>query len=101
MKLIRAELCERLAGLEAAARRANEREFANTLEGLKRIAAIYGATPVVRLAAALERSLLEQPGAGVRDLYLSRLHDAIDCGSGGSEQASEALLASVSVRFCA
>lgn len=100
MMLVRAELCERLASLETAARRPSARDFAESVGGIKRLAAAYGLTPVVRVADALERAMAEDGGACPRALYLGRLQDAIGCER-MEESASEALLASVSVRLCA
>jgi hypothetical protein len=59
---------------------------------------------VVRLAEALERAIGESEGHDPRScasaLYLARLRDAIGCIR-LDERASEALLASVSVRLSA
>ena len=98
MMLVRAELCERLASL-AAARRLSARDFSESVAGIRRLAAAYGLTPVVRVADALERALAEDRGACPRALYLGRLQDAIGCER-MEESAAEALLASVSVRLC-
>jgi len=100
MMLIRAELCERLASLQAMARRHSERDFTENVEGIKRLAAAYGLTPVVRVADALERAVAEDRGACPRALYLGRLHDAIGCER-LEESAAEAMLASISIRLCA
>ncbi|HEX8307152.1 MAG TPA: hypothetical protein VF645_01880 [Allosphingosinicella sp.] len=99
MMLVRAELCERLAGLETAARRVNPRDFAEGLAGIRGLAAAYGLTPVVRVAEALERAVAEDRGGCPRALYLGRLQDAIGCER-MEESAAEAMLASVSVRLC-
>jgi hypothetical protein len=99
MLLVRAELCERLLSLQATARRLSTRDFAESVDGIKRLAAAYGLTPVVRLADALERAVAEDGGACPRALYLARLQDAIRCEPLGDE-ATEALLASISVRLC-
>ena len=100
MMLVRAELCERLLGLQAAARRLSARDFAASVEGIRRLASAYGLTPVVRVADALERAIAEDRGACPRALYLARLQDAIGCER-LEESAAEAILASVSVRLCA
>jgi hypothetical protein len=100
MMLVRAELCERLAGLQAAASRLSMRDFYDGVDGLKRLAAAYGLTPVVRVVDALERAMAEDRGACPRALYLGRLQDAIGCEL-MEESAAEAMLASVSVRLCA
>jgi hypothetical protein len=114
MMLVRAELGERLAGLERlwagtcgrpavrASARTSERDIAASISAIRTLAATYGLLPTVRLAEALERAV-EQNGNWRRAscptaLYLDRLHDAIDC-SRSDDQASEALIASVSVRL--
>ncbi|MGA9583050.1 MAG: hypothetical protein WBR13_13890 [Allosphingosinicella sp.] len=98
MMLVRAELCERLAGLQTA-KRLSARDFAESLAGIKRLAAAYGLTPVVRVAEALERAVAEDRGGCPRALYLGRLQDAIGCER-MEESAAETMLASVSVRLC-
>ena len=100
MMLIRAELCERLASLQTTARRLSARDFAESVDAIKRLAAAYGLTPVVRVADALERAVAEDRGACPRALYLSRLHDAIGCER-LEESAAQAMLASISIRLCA
>lgn len=100
MMLVRAELCERLLSLQTTARRLSARDFNECVEGIKRLAAAYGLTPVVRVADALERAVAEDRGACPRALYLARLQDAIGCER-LEESAAEAILASVSVRLCA
>jgi hypothetical protein len=99
MMLVRAELCERLAGLQTAAKRLSTRDFAESVAGIKGLAAAYGLTPVVRVAEALERAVAQDRGACPRALYLGRLQDAIGCER-MEESAAEAILASVSVRLC-
>ncbi len=96
--LVRAELCERLASLQSAGR-LSPRDFAEGLGGIKRLAAAYGLTPVVRVADALERAVAEDRTGCPRALYLGRLQDAIGCER-MEESAAEAMLASVSVRLC-
>jgi hypothetical protein len=98
MMLVRAELCERLTSLQSAARRRSARDFDSGLAGIKRLAAAYGLTPVVRVADALERAVAQDRGACPRALYLGRLEDAIGCEA-MEESAAQALLASVSVRL--
>ncbi len=100
MMLVRAELCERLASLQLTARRLSARDFTESVSAIKRLAAAYGLTPVVRVAEALERAVAEDCGACPRALYLGRLQDAIGCER-MEESAAEAMLASVSVRLCA
>ena len=67
---------------------------------MKRLAAAYGLTPVVRVADALERAVAEDRALALAALYLGRLQDAIGCER-MEESAAEAMLASVSVRLCA
>ena len=102
MLLVRADLCDRLDALRALARRGSARDFTESVEGIRRLAAAYGMSPVVALAEALERAVGEQ-GPRPRDcataLYFSRLQDAIGCERIDAA-ASEAMLASVSVRYC-
>jgi len=99
MMLVRAELCERLASLQLAARRLSARDFSESVGGIRGLAAAYGLTPVVRVADALERAMAEDRGACPRALYLGRLQDAIGCEM-MDESAAEAMIASVSVRLC-
>ena len=94
--MIRAELCDRLAALQSAARAGPGVGFAESVRSIRRTAAAYGLTPVVRLADALERAGADDPGAAA--LYLDRLYDAIGCER-SDEGASQAMLASVSVRL--
>jgi hypothetical protein len=100
MRLVRAELCERVLSLQTAARRLSARDFAESVDGIRRLAAAYGLTPVVRIADALERAMAEDLGGCPRALYLGRLEDAIGCAR-NEESAAEAMLASVSIRLCA
>jgi hypothetical protein len=101
MMLVRSELCERLEGLERGAARLTARAFVVQVQGMRALAASYGLIPVVRVAQALERAVGEG-GRNLRrcptGLYLARLKDAIGCER-IDEDASEALLASVSVRL--
>jgi hypothetical protein len=99
MMLVRAELCERVTGLQSASKRLSERDFARSVSAIKDFAESYGLTAVVRMAAALERAVAEDPGACPRALYLARLQDAIGCER-MEESAAEAMLASISVRLC-
>jgi hypothetical protein len=102
MMVVRADLCERLESLQAMSRRVSARDFTARVEGIRTVAAAYGLTPVVRLAEALERAIGESAGHDPRGcasaLYLARLQDAIGCAR-LDEPASEALLASISVRL--
>ena len=100
MMLVRAELCEKLEALRSF-RTVSARDLASTLGPMRVLAATYGLTPVVRLAEALERAMAQETRSSHQcpiALYLDRLQDAIGC-TRLDEQASEALLASVSVRF--
>ncbi|HEX6376913.1 MAG TPA: hypothetical protein VFZ91_14470 [Allosphingosinicella sp.] len=99
MMLVRAALCERLLSLQAVAKRLSARDFTESVEGIRRLAAAYGLTTVVRVADALERAVAEDRSACPRALYLGRLQDAIGCER-LEESAAEAILASVSVRLC-
>lgn len=98
MLLVRAELCERLEFLQGRARRLSARDFTEGVDAIRTIAAAYGLIPVVRLAEALERAVCENGGRCAKSLYLGRLQDAIGCEQ-LDEQASQAMLASVSVRL--
>ena len=97
MMLVRADLCERLATIQALSKRVSARDFAENVAGLRRLAAAYGMMPVVRLAEALERAAVEG-AACPTSLYLARLQDAIGCER-LDEEASQAFLASVSIRL--
>lgn len=97
MMLVRADLCERLATIQALSKRLSARDFAQNVAGMRRLAAAYGLTPVVRLAEALEHAAADG-GACPTSLYLSRLQDAIGCER-VDEEASQTLIASVSVRL--
>ena len=99
MMVVRADLCERLETLRAFSRRDSTRDFLARIDSIRTLAAAYGLTAVERLAEALERSIGEN-GRGEAPLYLARLQDAIGCER-TDEAASQAMLASVSVRFSA
>jgi hypothetical protein len=99
MTMVRAELCERLNTLRSYSERQGPRDFARTVAGITQLASAYGLTPVVRLAEALERAARASTSGGRETaLYLDRLQDAIGC-TRVDEAASEAMIASVSVRF--
>jgi hypothetical protein len=104
MMLVRAELCERLAGLQSFSAKIGSHDFARSLSAIRTLAAAYGLFPVVRLTEALEIALAENRarlGSGCATaLYLDRLQDAIGC-SRTDEQVSQAMIASVSVRLSA
>lgn len=99
MMVVRAELCERLESLRRLSQARSGGNVAQSVLSIRRLAAAYGLTPVVRLAEAMERAAAEDGhGASSNGLWLDRLHDAIGC-EGDDEQASQAMIASVSVRF--
>ena len=100
MLLIRAELCDRLESLRAAADKMNMREFAAGVATIRTIAGAYGMIPVVCVAEAFERAVRAEPRGCPAGLYLERLRDAIGCGA-ADERAGEAMLASISVRLSA
>jgi hypothetical protein len=104
MKVIRAELCERLAAMQAFAGRSSLCDLADSIGTFRTLAAAYGMTPVVRLTEALERAMAEdqtdRTSRCPTSLYLERLQDAIGCDC-VDEQSSEAMIASVSVRLSA
>lgn len=98
MMLVRAELCDRLDSLQRAAARLSVRDFSKSIGAIRTMAAAYGLAPVVCLADALERAVRVQPRGCPAGLYFERLRDAIGCDR-LDEAASEALLASVSIRY--
>ena len=95
MMLVRAELGRRVDALSALSPTRHCRELAESVDGLKRLALLYGLEPVARVAEAFERSAAID-GACLSRQYLGRLAEAIDCAGEG---AAEALIASVSVRL--
>ena len=97
MMLVRADLCERLEAIQRLSKRRTG-DVAGSVIAIRQIAGAYGLMPVVRLAEAAERAMQETPNGWPMRLYLDRLHDAIGCRR-TDDQASEAMLASVSVRF--
>ena len=98
LMVVRAELCDRLQSLQLLSARQSGREFSESVDGIRRLAAAYGLMPVVRVAEALERAARERSGGCPTALYLDRLQDAIGCQR-LDDAASEALIASVSVRL--
>jgi hypothetical protein len=98
MMLVRAELCERLATLQAGVGRCSAVSMHDQAETIRALAAAYGLTPVARLAEALAHAARDA-GACPPSLYLARLTDAIGCER-LDEEAAQAMLASVSVRLC-
>ena len=103
MMVVRADLCERLDVLRTLTRRCSTRDYLSRVESIRTLAAAYGLTPVVRVAEAGFygfHGLLGAQDRGHAGLYLARLQDAIGCDR-LDDEASQALLASVSVRLCA
>ena len=98
MLVVRADLCDRLDILQSAAGRMSVRDMLQRIGAIRVVAAAYGLVPVVTLAEALERAIRAQPRGCPAGLYFDRLRDAVGCGR-LDEAASEALLASVSVRL--
>ena len=98
MLVVRAELCDRLDSLQQAAARISVRELSQRLATIRTMAAAYGLIPVVCLCDALDRAVRAQPRGCPAGLYFDRLRDAIGCER-LDEAASEALLASVSIRY--
>lgn len=99
MNMVRAELCDRLRTLQHCSARQKPANFEESVIGIRRLAAAYGLTPVVRLAEALERAAGDRSaGACPTGLYLDRLYDAIGCDR-LDDEASQAMIASVSVRL--
>ena len=99
MKVVRAELCDRLEAIRHMSVRGPGRDFTESVIGIRRLAAAYGLTPVVRLSEAFERAMAHPRSEPCeRSLYLDRLYDAIGCHR-VDDQVSEAMIASISVRF--
>ena len=102
MMVVRAELIERLDSLQQAAARATVRELSQRIVAIRTMAAAYGMIPVVCLCDAFDRAVRAQPRGCPAGLYLERLRDAIGCQAedgAASAEASEALLASISIRL--
>jgi len=98
MLVVRAELCDRLEALQRATGRMQVRDFLKGIEAIRTMAAAYGMVPVVCLADAFERAIRAQPRGCPAGLYFDRLKDAIGCAR-TDEAASEAMLASISIRY--
>ena len=98
LMVVRADLCERLDRLQETAERMNVRDLTQGIAAIRTLAAAYGLAPVVALAEAFERAIRTQPRGCPAGLYFDRLRDAIGCQR-LDDQASQALLASVSVRL--
>ncbi|MEA3030836.1 MAG: hypothetical protein QOJ53_1486 [Sphingomonadales bacterium] len=100
MLVVRAELCDRLDSLQRAAAKLAVRDFSQRLGTIRTMAAAYGLVAVVCLADALDRAVRAEPRGCPAGLYFDRLRDAIGCEA-ADERASEALLASISIRLVA
>lgn len=100
MLVVRAELCDRLESLQKSAARMNVRDFSQRIAGIRTVAAAYGLLPVVCVCDALDRAVRAQPRHCPAALYFDRLRDAIGCER-IDEAATEAILASVSIRLSA
>ena len=98
MMVVRADLCDRLDRLQDAAGRMNVRDLVQGIATIRTLAAAYGLLPVVALAEAFERAIQAQPRGCPAGLYFDRLRDAVGCQAADAA-ASEALLASLSIRF--
>ena len=98
MMLVRADLCDRLDALQRTAGRMTVRDLVQGIGAIRTAAAAYGLAPVVSLADAFERAVRAQPRGCPAALYFERLRDAVGCER-ADPAASEALLASVSVRL--
>jgi hypothetical protein len=77
----------------------NVRDFVQQIGSIRTMAAAYGMVPVVCLADALERAVRACPRGCPADIYFERLRDAVGCGATASSAASEAMLATISVRL--
>ena len=98
MMVVRAELCDRLDALQQVMARASVRDLSQRIAAIRTMAAAYGMIPVVCLCDALDRAVRAQPRGCPAGLYFDRLRDAIGCER-IDDAASEALLASISVRL--
>jgi hypothetical protein len=99
MMVVRAELCDRLERLRRLSGRYSRAQAKDSVEAIRVMAAAYGLKPVVRLAEALERAIAQDPaGSWPSTLYFDRIRDAIGCER-MDDAASQAMIASVSVRL--
>ena len=98
MMVVRAELSDRLDSLQQAMARANVRDFSQRIAAIRTMASAYGMIPVVCLCDAFDRAVRAQPRGCPAGLYFERMRDAIGCDR-LDDGASEALLASVEVRY--
>jgi hypothetical protein len=102
MMVVRGELSAQLDSLQRAMTRANVRDFSQRIAAIRNMASAYGMIPVVCLCDAFDRAVRAHPRGCPAGLYFDRLRDAIGCqaqGETASEEASEALLASISIRL--
>lgn len=98
MKLVRADLCDRLDRLEKGLAARGSIGAATDAAGIAATAAEYGLFPVQRLAEGLAVALgTGGRGAAIRP-WIERLRDSIDCEA-VDEQAGDSWLASVMVRL--
>jgi len=100
MMLVRADLCDRLDTMQRATGAIAVRDLMHHLGAIRTTALAYGLVPVARLADAFERAIRLEPRGCPAGLYFDRLRDAIGCER-MDEAASQAMLASVSIRFVA
>ncbi len=98
MTIIRAELCDRLDSLSAAAQRMTVRDLVQGIGAIRTVASAYGMIPVVCVADAFERAIRAEPRFCPAGLYFERLRDAIGCGA-ADDDAGTRMLASISVRL--
>ena len=98
MMVVRGELSAQLDSLQQAMARANVRDFSQRIAAIRTMASAYGMIPVVCLCDAFDRAVRAQPRGCPAGLYFDRLRDAVGCQVQG-EAASEALLASISIRL--
>lgn len=102
MTIIRAELCDRLDSLRAAAEKMNMREFVQGIAAIRTVAGAYGMIPVVCVADAFGRAIRAEPRGCPAGLYFERLRDAIGCGAADAgDDAATRMLASIQVRLSA
>lgn len=100
LRVVRAELCDRLEALQKTAGRMAVRDFVSGIAAIRTMAAAYGLMPVVCIADALERAVRLEPRGCPARLYFDCLRDALGCER-LDEAAGEAMLASVQVRLSA
>lgn len=101
MVIIRAELCDRLDSLRAAAGKTNIRELVGGIATIRTLASAYGMIAVVCVADAFERAIRAEPRFCPASLYIDRLRDAIGCGAAEADDAGTRMLASIQVRLSA